>query len=576
MSALTRTAAADGWRMTVLVLLVFLGWTILFGRLIRIQGAQRILMHDRVARQSITQEPIAARPAEILDRHGHVLAMTITRESVFAVPEMIDDPLDFAWKVGSALNLNADAVYRRLTEQPDSRFLWLRRRVSDERLNDFLALGLPRASWGLRREYQRQYPQGAIAAHVLGIRDIDNVGRGGLEEALNSGIRGTDGVRVISRDARSIVVEVAAERSVPPQHGRTVISTLDLLIQSETERQLDQLVEQWRPLGACAIVMDPATGEILAMASRPTFDPGAVDQVPAAAWKNLNVAAVFEPGSTFKPFVVGWALQQNLLKQDETIHCGFGTFRMGRRILHDHHAYGDLSVEDILVKSSNIGMARIAERLGPASLYEATLLFGFGRRTGVELPGELSGLLRPLSAWTDYSAGSIPMGQELAVTPLQLITAHAAIANGGLLLRPRLVRTADTDGSEASPLTTLATAVGAGAVESRTLSREVCEWLVRNPMRQVVERGTGKTAKIDGMQIFGKTGTAQKWNPETGTYADDAWVLSFVCGAPAEDPRTLVLVMVDQPQTAGSHSGGSVAAPTASRILQYAVERHVR
>ena len=301
-----------------------------------------------------------------------------------------------------------------------------------------------------------------------------------------------------------------------------------------------------------------------------------MDQGPAAAWKNLNVAAVFEPGSTFKPFVVGWALQQNLLKQDETIHCGFGTFRMGRRILHDHHAYGDLSVEDILVKSSNIGMARIAERLGPASLYEATLLFGFGRRTGVELPGELSGLLRPLSAWTDYSAGSIPMGQELAVTPLQLITAHAAIANGGLLLRPRLVRTADTDGSEASPLTTLATAVRAGAVESRTLSREVCEWLVRNPMRQVVERGTGKTAKIDGMQIFGKTGTAQKWNPETGTYADDGWVLSFVCGAPAEDPRTLVLVMVDQPQTAGSHSGGSVAAPTASRILQYAVERHVR
>ena len=565
------TATQRSWRFGLVSVFVFMGWAVLVSRLIQLQGAQRQLMNDRVTQQSIFSEVIPARPGEILDRNGQVLAMTIPCDSLFAVPDEIPDPWDFAWRVGPILNLNADELYHRIAGNADKRFVWIHRRISEEKVAAIRNLNLPRAAWGLRREYQRQYPQGSFASHVLGIRNIDNVGKGGLEQSLHEVIRGVDGNRVMTRDARGIVMEVAVERSHSPKHGQTVVSTIDLLTQIETERQLDALMEEWKPIGACAIVMVPGSGEIIAMASRPGFDPNDLLEVPEAAWKNLAVSAVFEPGSTFKPFIVGWAIQNNALAFDEMIDCSFGVYRMGPRVLHDHHSYGALSVEDVLVKSSNIGMAKIGERMGIESLYEATRAFGFGRRTGIELPGELSGLLRPVEQWNGYSLGSIPMGQELAVTPLQLITAHAALANGGRLVRPHLLKRADRD--EQDPMSGLQIVEPGAEVQSVLLDANIAEWLVQQPMKQVIERGTGKSAKIPGLSMFGKTGTAQKLDLLTGTYSDKAWVLSFVCGTPAESPEVLVLVMVDEPTTPGVHYGGTVAAPTASRILQFAETR---
>jgi len=566
-------AAGQSWRFSLISGIVFLGWCVLVARLIQLQGVQRQLMNDRVARQSLFTEVIPARPGEILDRNGHVLAMTITCDSLYAVPDQIDDSWDFAWQVSSILNLNTDELYQRLTTNRNKQFVWIKRRIDDSQVQQIRSLGLTKNTWGLRREYQRKYPQGSFASHLLGIRDIDNVGKGGLEQSLNTLIRGKHGDRVMTRDARGIIMEVAAERSRAPVHGQTVVSTIDLLTQIETERQLDVLMEEWKPLGACAIVMAPRSGEVLAMASRPGFDPNSLVEVPEAAWKNLAVSAVFEPGSTFKPFIVGWALQQEVLQRDEMIGCSFGAYKMGPRVLHDHHSYGDLSVEDVLVKSSNIGMAKIGERLGLESLYEATRSFGFGRRTGIELPGELSGLLHPFSQWNVYSLGSIPMGQELAVTPLQLITAHAALANGGRLVRPRLLKSAA--GDEAMTEQNIAVAVVAPGVDvgAQLLDYDIAEWLVQHPMKQVVERGTGKSARIPGLSIFGKTGTAQKLDPETGLYSDKSWVVSFVCGAPAEDPAVIVLLMVDAPTAPGIHYGGTVAAPPAAKILQFAEAR---
>ncbi|MFN9720734.1 MAG: peptidoglycan D,D-transpeptidase FtsI family protein [Planctomycetota bacterium] len=561
------------WRFRLLSVCVLAGWFVILARLIQVQGAQREWMNARVVRQSLFSEVIPARPGDILDRNGQVLAMTVMCDSLYAVPAEIEDPWHFAWEVSSVLNLNTDELYGRLTENSDKQFVWIKRRIDEDQVRRIRALGFSRDSWGLRQEYLRKYPQGGFASHVIGIRDIDNAGKGGLEQSLNDRIRGTDGSRVMTRDARGKVIEVAAERSTPPVHGQTVISTIDLLSQIETERQLDLLMEEWKPRGACAIVMEPHSGEILAMASRPGFDPNSLVEVPEAAWKNLAVSAVFEPGSTFKPFIVGWALQHGQLRQNEMIDCSFGAYRMGPRILHDHHSYGALSVEDVLVKSSNIGMAKIGERIGLEDLYEATRSFGFGRRTGVELPGELTGLLHPFSKWTIYSLGSIPMGQELAVTPLQLITAHAAIANGGQLLRPRLLKRAAIDEAIASGVGSQHIVAPAENVGTPLLDSDIAEWLVREPMKQVVERGTGKQARIPGMSIFGKTGTAQKLDPETGTYSDTAWVVSFVCGAPAEDPRVIVLLMVDEPTAPGIHYGGTVAAPAASRMLQFAESR---
>ncbi len=561
------------WRSSVVAGCILLGWAVLVGRLIQLQGAQRELLNTRVARQSTFTETVPARPGEILDRSGHVLAMTVTRESLYAVPAEIDDPWNFALPVAAALNLDADELFHRITSHPDRQFVWIRRRLTEEQVRAVRQLNLPSQTWGFRREYLRQYPQGAFAAHVLGMRDIDNAGHGGLEQSLDDLIRGVDGSRVMTRDARGIVVEVEAARSHVPEHGRTVISTLDLLTQIETERQLDLLMDRWAPVGACAVVMEPSSGEILAMASRPAFNPNLPSEVPEDAWRNLAVSAVFEPGSTFKPFVVAWTMQHGLLQPDEVIPCFNGAYRMGRRILHDHHAYPELSVEDVLVKSSNIGMARIAERIGLDGLYEATTAFGFGRRTGIELPGEVDGLVRPRGDWNDYSLGSIPMGQELAVTPLQLITAHAALASDGRLVRPRLLL--DTSGRESTPLPLAAirTVDAVVPVESTVIRPEIARWVVAGPMKGVVERGTGRSVHVDGLSMFGKTGTAQKADPATGGYSTTKDVCSFLCGAPAESPRVLVLVLVDEPTAPGSHFGGTVAAPAASAILQFALKR---
>lgn len=573
---LLRETAAIRRRFAFISGLVALGWILLLARLIQIQGAQRFQMNARVARQSTFSETIPARPGEIMDRHGHVLAMTIHRESIYAVPDAIEDPEAFAWKISSALNLNTDEVLQKLKDNRERQFIWLRRRASDAQLKAVQALNLPKETWGIRREYQRQYPQGHYVAHVLGVRDIDNIGRGGLEESLHQVIRGQDGTRVMTRDARGVIIEVAAERSTPPIHGQTVISTIDLRMQMDTEAQLDALMDKWQPHGACAIVMDPQSGEVLSMASRPVFDPNSLEDAEEDTWTNLAVSAVFEPGSTFKPFIVGWALQENAIQQNDRFHCGFGIHRMGRRILHDHHAYGELSLEDVLVKSSNVGMAKIAEKIGLESLYRCTVAFGFGRRTGIELPGELPGMLHPLQKWTDYSLGSIPMGQELAVTPLQLITAHAALANGGNLLRPKLLRNSDEMTLQNAAPVQVALAERSASVESTILDRDLCEWLVQQPLKQVVERGTGKSARIKGMSLFGKTGTAQKLDPETGLYSDKGWVVSFVCGAPAENPELLVLLMVDEPTAKGTHYGGTVAAPFASEILKKCLQRYSR
>ncbi|MFY9255468.1 MAG: penicillin-binding protein 2 [Fuerstiella sp.] len=561
------------WRSKLVSLLMLIGWSIMIARLIHLQAGQRQSLNSRVTRQSSFSETLPARPGEILDRSGHVLAMTVTRDSLYAVPSQIDDPAAFVWKICEVLDMNADELYEKLVASADRHFIWIRRRLTDEEASRVRQLQLPDRTWGFRREYLRQYPQGQYAAHVLGMRDIDNIGHGGLEESLDDHIRGTDGVRMMTRDARGLVVEVEAEKSQMPTHGRTVVSTLDVLTQIQTERLLEQLMDRWAPLGACAIVMDPHSGQVLAMGSAPSFDPNLPGEVPSDAWRNLAVSAVFEPGSTFKPFIVGWAIEQGKLQPDEMIKCFNGAYRMGRRILHDHHAYSQLNVEDVLVKSSNIGMARIAERIGLDGLYQATAAFGFGSRTGIELPGEVDGLVRAKANWDEYSMGSIPMGQELAVTPLQLITAHAALANGGRLVRPHLMMDTSDDQVAPSPISTIKTVEATQSIESSILRTDIAQWIVSGPMKNVVERGTGKSAKIKGLSIFGKTGTAQKLDPETGAYSNSKHICSFICGAPAENPQVLVLVMVDEPSGPGSHYGGTVAAPTASEILKFALER---
>lgn len=556
-------------------LLLVLACTVLAGRLVQLHWSSGLQFERLAARQRVFREVVPARAGEIVDRHGLVFASSVTVKSLYVDPSRIREGSKFARQLGRVLKVDPDGLLEKISSHPERQFLWIKRRLEADEVEAIRGLSLPEGTWGFRDEFRRVYPQGATAAQVVGLRDIDGVGRGGIEQSLDSRLRGLDGKRELVQDARGRVIEVRELPSQTVRHGETIVLTLDAVIQVHAERALDGVIEQWKPRSACAVVIDPRNGDVLAMASRPTFDPNHPQGVPADAWKNRSIADIYEPGSTFKPLVVARALERGCVARDEMFDCENGEYRMGRRVLHDHHRYGRLSVADILVKSSNIGMAKIGQRLGNRGLYEAALAFGFGNPTGIELPGELPGKVRSLKRWNSYSTGSVPMGQEIAATPLQIVTAYAALANRGKLISPHLVADgveADSRGGMSGPTES---ARVAGAIVAQPVSPEIAEWVRREALTAVVSRGTGKKAVIPGYDVFGKTGTAQKPDPVTGEYSRQLHVSSFVCGAPADDPRVLVLVSVDEPTVAvnGEHFGGSVAAPAAAQILRQSLLR---
>lgn len=542
-------------RASLVVTLLGIAWTILAIRLIQLQWWQQARFSVRAERQREFEEDVLARPGDILDRQGRLMATTLTMRSLYVVPSRISKAWTIANELSSALELKPDTLFEKIGERPDRHFLWVKRRLTQEEVVRVKQLQLPVGTWGFRDEYRREYPQGVTAAHVLGLRDIDGVGRGGVEEGLDRLLAGEKGKRKLARDSRGRVIEILDEFEQPPKAGQSVQLSLDLVVQLYAERELDAVMAEWKPQSCSAIVLDPKSGEVLAMATRPTFEPNHPEQADAEAWKNRAISDIYEPGSTFKPVVVAYGLDQGVLSKNDQFDCEHGLYRMGRRLLHDHHRYGVLSLTDVLVKSSNIGMAKVGERLTNDRLYDAATLFGFGRKTGIELPGELPGILRPLQQWTSYSTGSIPMGHELATTPLQLITAHGTLANGGRLVRPTILVRGQESSSEIRQS------------DEAVIRPEVAQWVVEVPMQGVVTRGTGKRAQIPGYHVFGKTGTAQCISP-AGGYVHGKYISSFVCGAPVEDPRLLVLVVVNQSSVGGEAFGGKVAAPAAASILR--------
>ncbi|MBS0204322.1 MAG: penicillin-binding protein 2 [Planctomycetes bacterium] len=542
-------------RARAVVTIVGVAWTLLALRLVQLQWWQQVRFADRAEQQREYAEEIVARPGDIVDRQGRLVATTLTLRSLYVVPSRISKPWTIASKLAEVLDLTADPLFEKLGDRA-RHFVWVKRRLSSAEVERIKQLDLPKGTWGFRDEYRREYPQGVAAAHVLGLRDIDGVGRGGIEEGMDHLLSGEKGRRKLARDSRGRVIEILDDIEQPPRPGQTVQLSLDLVVQLFAERELDAVMAEWKPESCSAIVLDPKSGDILGMATRPTFDPNQPDKASSDAWKNRAIADIYEPGSTFKPFVVSYGLDQEVLGKSDEFNCEQGEYRMGRRVLHDHHRYGTLSLTDVLVKSSNIGMAKVGERLTNERLFAAATLFGFGRKTGIELPGELPGILRPLSQWTSYSTGSIPMGHELATTPLQLIAAHGALANGGVLVRPRIVLPYTNDSTAA-----------VRQISEPTVRKDVARWMVEVPMQEVVTRGTGKRARIPGYHVFGKTGTAQCISPQGG-YVHGKYISSFVCGAPVEDPRLLVLVVVNQSSVGGETFGGKVAAPAAANILK--------
>jgi len=494
----------------------------------------------------------------IYDRNGVELAVSLEVDSVYAEPSKIEDVDAAAKALSEVLHLPFKDVARRLST--GKHFAWIKRQISHK---ESKALRVRRLkAVGFVKESKRFYPHRALASNLLGLVGIDCVGLEGLEHRFDTFLKGEPGCLIGEKDALNRVFFPEGVRFTGSKRGSNLILTIDSKIQFIVERELDRLVAACKPRGAVAVAMVPDTGEVLAMASRPTFDPNAAGRYPDQNRRNRAVSDVFEPGSTFKVFTMAAVLEERLIGEDHRIYCEKGAWRYGGRVIHDTHPYQWLTLPEIIKVSSNIGASKLADMLGRKTLYGYIDAFGFGRYSGIRCPGEFPGLLRKPGTWSRVGLATHAFGQGLAVTPIQLASAFCAVVNGGNLMRPFVVREIRDEGGEVvdsrSP-----------RIVRRVISREASR-RAREILAGVVEKGgTGTQAALKGFRVAGKTGTAQKVDPETRRYSPTERVASFIGCVPAEDPMVAVLVLVDEPQgEQWQKYGGVVAAPAFRNIVE--------
>jgi cell division protein FtsI (penicillin-binding protein 3) len=439
---------------------------------------------------------------------------------------------------------------RRLKDGRPVRFVWLRRLATDDDAAAVRALKLPGVN--ILTEFDRRYPRSTALAHVLGTVDVDDRGGEGLEKALDRVLIGVGHVSEVEVDGRRRKLEYPG----PSEGGADVTLTIDGRFQGVVEEELDAACGQFHPTWATVVALDPRTGAVLAMACRPGFDAndpspkGMAAKQAADARRNRSLTDPFEPGSTFKPFVVAAALEEGLATPAATFDCEMGLWKYGSRTLHDHHPFGILSVTDVVARSSNIGAIKIGMKLGRERTHRYLRAFGFGDKTGIDLPGEGVGIVHPLSKWSSYSMSSLPMGHEIGVTSIQLASAMGALANGGRLMKPHVVKRIG-DGPETAPAEIRRVVSGKTADQMRAI------------LAEVMKSGTGRDIKVDGLTLAGKTGTTQKVDRHGNRFG---YISSFVGFAPVENPRIVIAVVMDEPQ--GAYYGAAVAAPVFGNILR--------
>ena len=521
----------------------------------RLADLQLLRYGEYLARAERQQQHIVAispQRADILDRNLQELAMSTSLDSCFAVPSEIEDNDRAASLLGPLVGSAPDEIATRLSSSHS--FVWIARKLPPATVARIRKLNLRGIYF--QKENQRFYPKRDLAAAVLGYVDIDEKGIGGIEYQLDDRIRSKASRMLILSDAHNRWYESADKA---PEAGASVELTIDENIQFVAEKELAAAIEETHAKTGTVIVQDPNDGQILAMASWPKFDPNAPGSSPGEARMNRAIGALYEPGSVFKIVTLSAAIDQGITTPDEVVDCQMGAIYIAGHRIRDHHAYGLLTVSQILAHSSDVGAIKIGLRLGAPKFYQYIRAYGFGDPTGIDLPGENRGLLRRLENWTPVSVGSISMGQEVGVTPLQMINAVSAIANGGLLYRPRVVlalRRGSQLEQEPQP-------------EPKRVVRETTAAAMRAMLEGVVLNGTGTKAQLDGYTAAGKTGTAQKIDPATGRYSATQLIASFVGFAPINNPALTILVQLDSP--VGAHEGGSVAAPVFKRIAEQAL-----
>jgi len=511
-------------------------------------------------RQHRGQSVIPARRGMIFDARGRIVALSQEAPDVFVDPAWIDDIDSLTAQLSPRVNVPESEIAGKIRARAASRFVPIASRVDPVTADAVKALGLPGV--GLIQRPQRIYPLGASLGQVLGWVGRDGNGMGGLELQYDQHLAGRNGRRATIRDARRRALERSLQGSQPPVDGGHVVLTIDAVVQRIAEEALARSVEHFEAESGVAIVMSPSNGDVLAMACVPTFNPNR-PFTPQTAWlrRNRAVTDPVEPGSTFKPFVASGALEGGFVSTTEKIDCQMGSHRFGRRLVTDTKPNGPLDLRGIITKSSNIGMGFIAHRMGNEVLYDTVRRFGFGERTGIEYPGESSGVVYPLHRWTSYSTNSIPIGYEVLVTPLQLIRGFAAIVNDGVLVQPRLIRKLlgpDGQDLEQSDWPRMGRQVMAPDL-ARYMSREI--------LVSVVEEGGGRGARTGPYRVLGKTGTAKLTPPGARGYEAGAYLGLFVGAAPVDNPRIVVLAMVRRPNPAKGYYGGKVAAPVVGEII---------
>lgn len=525
-------------------------------RLVNIQVADHEKFLHLAAEKHGFKQPIFAQRGTIFDRHGEALAVNVPVRTVYADGTHIKNPAALAHVAASFLNIPEKELTAKLTTKRPyivicSGMSELDATAMMKALEQAKLSGLY-----LQPGSERAYPNGKMLCHVLGFVDHTGHGVDGIEHVFDKELSGRNGYRHIEHDRKGLEIVLYRGQEEPAEDGANITLTIDMGLQAILEKQLDSAVETYKPAGATAILADPKTGEILAMASRPNYDPNHYGEATPEQMRNRAITDMYEPGSVFKIVVTSCALNEGIMTKDSVVFCERGSFLYGGKILHDAHGdyFGELSVSDVLVHSSNIGAAKIALKVGGEKYYDYVRRFGFGERTNISLPGEISGLVNPPSRWDKLTITRMAMGHAVAATPIQVMMAMGTIANGGKLMAPQLKLSSNKAGSN----------------DDACIKREVVTPKVAsdisNALAGVVARGTAMQAKIDGYAVAGKTGTAQKINPHGG-YLENHYIVSFAGYFPAENPRLIGLVVVDDARLGSSANfGGLVAAPIFSKI----------
>ncbi|HYY24027.1 MAG TPA: penicillin-binding protein [Candidatus Udaeobacter sp.] len=558
---MTRLRPVQGIRMRLGVarFLFLLFFLVVGGRAFQLQVLQGDALRRLGERQHLKEWLVLPKRGAVFDRAGDALALSLESQSVYVRPHRVQDPQGVSRSLAKILNLNPAQVKQKILS--DKPFVWIKRQIGSGEAEQIQALNADGV--GMFYEPSRHYPQGQLAGQVIGFVGRDSEGLEGLELQYNDYIRGETGSSVTERDAlgRRVLVQGVEGLQIPP--GNDIHLTLDTSIQYLAEKELETTITKYRAKAGVAIVVEPFTGEVLALANYPSFNPNNYSKEPAQQRRNRGIADSFEPGSTFKTILAAAALEEGVVGKEDLFYCEMGKYPYAGKIIHDTHPNGWLPFYKILQVSSNIGFTKVAEKLKKERYYKYIEKFGFGKVTGVDMPGEVPGLLRKVESWSAIDLATHAFGQGISTTPMQMVMAYAAIANGGFLMRPYMVRrVVGPNGEELVE--------NLPHVVRRVVSEKTSRLLTSMLKEVTNEGGTGIMASVEGFEVAGKTGTAQKADLAHGGYSAGKRVGSFVGFVPADDPRLVVLVLVDEPEA--NVYGGVVAAPVFRNIARGALQ----